>query len=39
MENHVVGLHNTLSSILENKARHEEEEIRLNVTLKPTLYE
>ncbi len=39
MENDGVGLHNTLSSILENKATQEEEETRLNVTLKPTLHE
>ncbi len=39
MENHGVGLHNTSSSIQENKATQQEEETRLNVTLKPTLDE
>jgi hypothetical protein len=40
MENNGVGLHNTSSSILENKAtEEEEEETQLNVTLKPTLHE
>jgi hypothetical protein len=40
-EQHVVGLHNTSSSILENKGiqEEEEEETQLNVTLKPTLHE
>jgi hypothetical protein len=37
MENHVVGLHNTLSSILENKAKEEEEtQLKVNPKTYPT---
>jgi hypothetical protein len=41
MENHVVGLHNTSSSISirKNMATQQQEETQLNVTLKPTLHE